>query len=65
VLGTGDELVAPVHARTGEIVYSNGFAIRALVRSEGAETIDLGVAPTGLRPSLKLPPRRAAALTCW
>jgi molybdopterin molybdotransferase len=28
----------------GQIVYSNGYALRALMQSEGAETIDLGVA---------------------
>src|SRR5258708_6248494 len=28
----------------GEIVYSNGYARRALARQEGAETIDLGIA---------------------
>jgi molybdopterin molybdotransferase len=45
VLGTGDELVAPGNTPApGEIVYSNGFALRAMARSEGAETIDLGVA---------------------
>ncbi len=45
VLGTGDELVPPGSPpKPGEIVYSNGFALRALVRSEGAEAIDLGVA---------------------
>lgn len=44
VLGTGDELVPPGSAtRHGEIVYSNGFALLALARSEGAEIIDLGV----------------------
>jgi molybdopterin molybdotransferase len=44
VLGTGDELVAPGSAPgPGQIVYSNGFALRALVRDEGAEAIDLGV----------------------
>ncbi len=44
VLGTGDELVAPGSTPTpGEIVYSNGFALRALARSEGAEPLDLGV----------------------
>jgi molybdopterin molybdotransferase len=44
VLGTGDELIAPggVPAE-GQIVYSNGYALRALARSEGAEPIDLGV----------------------
>jgi molybdopterin molybdotransferase len=28
----------------GQIVYSNGFAIRALARAEGADTIDFGIA---------------------
>jgi molybdopterin molybdotransferase len=28
----------------GQIVYSNGFALRALARAEGAETSDLGIA---------------------
>jgi molybdopterin molybdotransferase len=45
VLGTGDELVAPgSRPGPGEIVYSNGFAIRALARSAGAEVNDLGIA---------------------
>jgi molybdopterin molybdotransferase len=44
VLGTGDELVPPGSAaEPGQIVYSNGFALLALVRGEGAEPIDLGV----------------------
>lgn len=44
VLGTGDELVPPGSTtKPGQIVYSNGFALLALVRSEGAEPIDLGV----------------------
>ena len=44
VLGTGDELVPPGSTlKPGQIVYSNGFALMALVRSEGAEPIDLGV----------------------
>jgi len=44
VFGTGDELVPPGSApKAGEIIYSNGFALRALARKEGAETIDLGV----------------------
>ncbi len=46
VLGTGDELVPPGSApKPGEIVYSNGFALRALAQGEGAETLDLGVVP--------------------
>ncbi len=44
VLGTGDELVPPgTQPGPGEIVYSNGFALMALARSEGAEVIDLGI----------------------
>ena len=46
VLGTGDELKAPGSALgPGEIVYSNGFALMALARAEGAEVIDLGIVP--------------------
>lgn len=45
ILATGDELVMPGNVPgPGQIVYSNGFALRALIRSEGAEAIDLGVA---------------------
>jgi molybdopterin molybdotransferase len=45
VLGTGDELVPPgATPRSGEIVYSNGFALIALARGEGAEALDLGIA---------------------
>jgi molybdopterin molybdotransferase len=45
VLGTGDELVPPGGTPTaGEIVYSNGFALTALARSNGAEVHDLGIA---------------------
>ncbi|MBR0700560.1 molybdopterin molybdotransferase MoeA [Bradyrhizobium diazoefficiens] len=45
ILATGDELVMPGSApRHGQIVYSNGYALHALARSEGAETVDLGVA---------------------
>ncbi|MDP2296843.1 MAG: molybdopterin molybdotransferase MoeA [Pseudolabrys sp.] len=45
VLGTGDELVAPGNTlEPGEIVYSNGFALNALARNEGAEVTDLGIA---------------------
>jgi molybdopterin molybdotransferase len=45
VLGTGDELVPPGSTPgPGEIVYSNGFALGALARDEGAEVHDLGIA---------------------
>jgi molybdopterin molybdotransferase len=45
VLATGDELVMPgTEPGPGQIVYSNGYALRALARAEGAETLDLGVA---------------------
>jgi molybdopterin molybdotransferase len=45
VLATGDELVMPGETPgPGQIVYSNGYALRALAREEGADTIDLGVA---------------------
>ena len=45
ILATGDELVMPgTTPGHGQIVYSNGYALHALARSEGAETIDLGIA---------------------
>ena len=45
VLGTGDELVMPgTTPGPGQIVYSNGYALRALARAEGAEVVDLGIA---------------------
>ncbi|HWZ39401.1 MAG TPA: gephyrin-like molybdotransferase Glp [Bradyrhizobium sp.] len=45
LLATGDELVMPGSTPgPGQIVYSNGYALRALARAEGADTIDLGVA---------------------
>src|SRR6266705_3549992 len=45
ILATGDELVMPgATPGPGQIVYSNGYALRALARAEGAETLDLGIA---------------------
>lgn len=50
ILATGDELVMPgTTPGHGQIVYSNGYALHALARSEGAETIDLGVAADTLK----------------
>jgi molybdopterin molybdotransferase len=45
VLGTGDELVMPgTIPGPGQIVYSNGYGVRALARAEGADVVDLGIA---------------------
>ncbi len=45
LLATGDELVPPGSSPgPGQIVYSNGYALRALAHAEGAESIDLGIA---------------------
>jgi molybdopterin molybdotransferase len=53
VLGTGDELKAPGSALgPGEIVYSNGYALMAMVRSEGAEVLDLGIVPDRVEPTV-------------
>lgn len=46
VFATGDELKPPGAALgPGEIVYSNGFALMALARNEGAAVTDLGIVP--------------------
>jgi len=46
VLATGDELVMPgTEPGPGQIVYSNGYAVMALARSEGAQVVDLGIVP--------------------
>lgn len=45
MLATGDELVLPgATPGPGQIILSNGYALRTLARDEGAEAIDLGVA---------------------
>jgi molybdopterin molybdotransferase len=45
VLGTGDELLSPGSTPgPGEIIYSNGDALLALARSQGAEVSDFGIA---------------------
>jgi molybdopterin molybdotransferase len=44
LFATGDELVPPgVEPGPGQIVYSNGFALAALARQEGAAVVDLGL----------------------
>lgn len=44
LLATGDELVMPgTTPGPGQIVYSNGYALRALMRHDGAAVIDLGI----------------------
>ena len=49
VVATGDELVMPgATPDPGQIVYSNGFALMALARREGAEIVDLGIVPDRL-----------------
>jgi molybdopterin molybdotransferase len=46
VFATGDELKPPGSALgPGEIIYSNGFALQALARAEGAIVTDLGIVP--------------------
>jgi molybdopterin molybdotransferase len=50
ILATGDELVMPgATPGPGQIVYSNGYALRALARQAGAETADLGIAADTLQ----------------
>jgi molybdopterin molybdotransferase len=44
LFATGDELVPPgTEPGPGQIVYSNGFALAALAREEGAEVTEFGV----------------------
>ena len=44
LFATGDELVPPgTTPGPGQITYSNGFALMALARAEGAEVVDLGI----------------------
>jgi molybdopterin molybdotransferase len=63
ILATGDELVAPgASPGPGQIVYSNGFAVGALARHEGAQVIDLGIVPDRLDDTIAAI-RRARALS--
>ena len=49
IFATGDELLPPGSTPgPGQIIYSNGFALMALLRAEGAEVVDLGIVPDRL-----------------
>jgi molybdopterin molybdotransferase len=53
LFATGDELVPPgAEPGPGQIVYSNGFALTALARQEGADIVDLGVVGDKLEPTV-------------
>jgi molybdopterin molybdotransferase len=46
---TGDELVPPGSTPgPGQIIYSNGFTLAAMLKAEGAEVIDIGIVPDRL-----------------
>jgi molybdopterin molybdotransferase len=61
LFATGDELVPPGSTPgPGQIVYSNGFALIALARAEGAEVVDLGIVPDRLDDTIEAV-RRARA----
>jgi molybdopterin molybdotransferase len=54
LFATGDELVPPgTEPGPGQIVYSNGFALAALIRGEGADFVDLGVVPDNLEETIE------------
>ena len=54
LFATGDELVPPgTEPGPGQIVYSNGFALAALIRAEGADFVDLGVVPDNLEETIE------------
>ena len=62
VLATGDELVPPgTPPAPGQIVHSNNFLLTALIREEGAEPFDLGIASDRLDATVAAL-RRAKAL---
>ncbi len=53
MFGTGDELVRPGREPgPGQIVYSNGYSLAALIRAEGAAVEDLGVVHDTLEATL-------------
>jgi molybdopterin molybdotransferase len=62
LFATGDELVPPgTTPGPGQIVYSNGFALVALARAEGAEIVDLGIVPDRLDDTIAAVRRARAA----
>ena len=53
LFATGDELVPPgQEPGPGQIVYSNGFALAALARRQGASLTDLGLVADQLEPTI-------------
>jgi molybdopterin molybdotransferase len=53
LFATGDELVPPgQEPGPGQIVYSNGFALAALARQQGAAVVDLGLVKDELEPTV-------------
>jgi molybdopterin molybdotransferase len=62
VLATGDELVTPgTPPAPGQIVSSNASALLAIARHEGADAIDLGIAPDRLDATIAAVRRARAA----
>src|SRR3954451_21396188 len=62
VFATGDELKPPGSPLgPGEIVYSNGFALMALARNEGAAVTDLGIVPDKVEATVEAVRRARAA----
>ncbi len=53
LFATGDELAPPgTEPGPGQIIYSNGFALAALARDEGAAVTDLGIVPDTLEATI-------------
>jgi molybdopterin molybdotransferase len=62
LFATGDELVPPgTTPGPGQIVYSNGFSLIAMMRAEGAEVIDLGIVRDRLEDTVDAVRRARAA----
>src|SRR5260370_28648569 len=62
LLATGDELVMPgSDPGPGQIVYSSGYALRALALREGADVIELGIARDTLEATTQAIRRAIAA----